>query len=43
MEKDEITKPYFDDDNISSSDDASDLEFIRPAQEFEDRTLIENR
>ncbi|XP_031840288.1 carboxypeptidase D svr [Nomia melanderi] len=31
MQDNEITKPYFDDDNLSSSDDASDLEFIRPS------------
>lgn len=31
----EITRPYFDDDN--SSEDGSDLEFIRPEQEWSDK------
>lgn len=31
----EITRPYFDDDN--SSEDGSDLEFIRPEQEWNDK------
>lgn len=43
MHKNEVTKPYFDDDNMSSSDGASDLEFIKPAQEWEDKMLKENR
>ncbi|XP_076249772.1 carboxypeptidase D svr isoform X3 [Calliopsis andreniformis] len=43
MQTDEVTKPYFDDDNMSSSDDASDLEFIRPGQEWEDRMPREKR
>ncbi|XP_053976263.1 carboxypeptidase D-like [Hylaeus volcanicus] len=43
MQQNEVTKPYFDDDNMSSSDDASDLEFIRPGQEWEDKVSMENR
>lgn len=31
----EITRPYFDDDN--SSEDGSDLEFIRPEQDWDDK------
>ncbi|XP_078047171.1 carboxypeptidase D svr [Augochlora pura] len=44
MQPSEVTKPYFDDDNMSSSDDASDLEFIAPGQvQWEDKTPTENR
>ncbi|XP_076629152.1 carboxypeptidase D svr [Colletes latitarsis] len=43
MPEDEITKPYFDDDNMSSSDDASDLEFIKPCQDWKDKILSEIR
>ncbi|XP_076767108.1 carboxypeptidase D svr [Xylocopa sonorina] len=43
IQTDEITKPYFDDDNMSSSDDASDLEFIRPGKEWEEEAAKENR
>lgn len=31
----EVTRPYFDDDN--SSEDGSDLEFIRPELEWSDK------
>lgn len=31
----EVTRPYFDDDN--SSEDGSDLEFIRPEREWSDK------
>lgn len=31
----EVTRPYFDDDN--SSEDGSDLEFIRPEQEWSEK------
>ncbi|KAL2736992.1 carboxypeptidase D [Vespula squamosa] len=40
-EKLRITKPYFDEDNASSSDDGSDLEFIRPEQECNEKVLQE--
>ncbi|XP_043495916.1 carboxypeptidase D-like isoform X1 [Polistes fuscatus] len=40
-EKLRITKPYFDEDNGSSSDDGSDLEFIRPEQEYNEKVLQE--
>ncbi|XP_076646852.1 carboxypeptidase D svr isoform X1 [Halictus rubicundus] len=44
MEINEVTKPYFDDDNMSSSEDASDLEFIAPGQvQWDDKTPIVNR
>lgn len=43
MQPNEVTKPYFDDDNISSSEDASDLEFIRPGKEWEEETNKEHR
>lgn len=43
MQPNEVTKPYFDDDNISSSEDASDLEFIRPGREWEEETNKEHR
>ncbi|CAK9804732.1 Carboxypeptidase D [Anthophora plagiata] len=43
MQNNEIRKPYFDDDNMSSSDDASDLEFIRPSTEWEEEAIKENR
>ncbi|KOC66182.1 Carboxypeptidase D [Habropoda laboriosa] len=43
MQNNEIRKPYFDDDNMSSSDDASDLEFIRPGIEWEEEATKENR
>ncbi|EFN82672.1 Carboxypeptidase D [Harpegnathos saltator] len=33
----EVTKPYYDDDN--SSEDGSDLEFIRPEREWNDKML----
>lgn len=39
----EVTKPYFDDDNISSSDEASDLEFIKPTKEWGEEAAKENR
>lgn len=39
----DVTKPYFDDENMSSSDDASDLEFIKPVQEWDDRMSKETR
>ncbi|OAD62352.1 Carboxypeptidase D [Eufriesea mexicana] len=38
-----VTKPYFDDDNMSTSDDASDLEFIRPSKEWEEEAAKEHR
>ncbi|XP_034196331.2 carboxypeptidase D svr isoform X1 [Osmia lignaria lignaria] len=39
----EVTKPYFDDDNISSSEEASDLEFIQPSKEWNEEATKENR
>lgn len=39
----EITKPYFDDDNMSSSEDASDLEFVRPSKEWEEEPTKQHR
>ncbi|XP_061932284.1 carboxypeptidase D-like isoform X2 [Apis cerana] len=39
----EITKPYFDDDNMSSSEDTSDLEFVRPSKEWEEEPTKEHR
>ncbi|KAK2580979.1 hypothetical protein KPH14_006039 [Odynerus spinipes] len=40
-EKLKVTKPYFDEDNASSSDDGSDLEFIKPEQEWNEKVLKE--
>ncbi|XP_015431943.1 PREDICTED: carboxypeptidase D-like [Dufourea novaeangliae] len=44
MQASEVTKPYFDDENMSSSEDASDLEFIKPGQvQWEDKASTETR
>lgn len=42
IQTNEITKPYFDDDNMSSSEDASDLEFIRPSKEWKEEAAKEH-
>ncbi|KAK1121827.1 hypothetical protein K0M31_010139 [Melipona bicolor] len=42
IQANEVTKPYFDDDNMSSSEDASDLEFIRPSTEWKEETPKEH-
>ena len=42
IQTNEVTKPYFDDDNMSSSEDASDLEFIRPSTEWKEETPKEH-
>ncbi|KAG7204671.1 hypothetical protein KM043_005086 [Ampulex compressa] len=39
----EVERPYFDDDNMSSSEDGSDLEFIKPDQEWERRISKDTR
>lgn len=43
VEINEITKPYFDDDNVSSSEEASDIEFIKPGKELEEPASKESR
>lgn len=42
IQTNEVTKPYFDDDNMSSSEDASDLEFIKPSTEWKEETAQEH-
>nr|XP_012140788.1 PREDICTED: carboxypeptidase D-like [Megachile rotundata] len=43
MPNNEVTKPYFDDDNMSSSDEASDIEFVKPNKDWDDEISKENR